>query len=693
MSKKIKLIHPPSDIEARIQRELNDQQYLAAIHSKGPALVIAGAGSGKTRTITYRVSFLLEHNTPPENIMLVTFTKKAAQEMIERVIHLVGERAKKIKAGTFHHIANLALRKHASLLGFQSNYTIMDPRDQRTIIKLARNKYIELEEEGSKEIIQSKNYPSSDQLARMFEKQLNHGIPLNEVVDQMYPQYFSYLEWIKKVQKEFVRMKRQSNSMDFNDLMIYFRLFLTDPQYHAGREAYLKGINHLLVDEYQDVNHIQAEIVDALGEKCKSVFCVGDDAQAIYGFRGSNYKFMLDFPTINAGTQIYKLEQNYRSTPEILDLANAILEQNQHKYEKTLQPVNPRGEIPLLVRAKDVFEEALVICSLIIAYKEEGIPFHEQAILIRSNNHRLIVEKELIKQKIPYEVRAGLRFYEQAHIKDFIALIAIMVNPHDSVQWIRALIMHSNIGEKAALKITNHITSPDANYDPLTRFLRLNPPIDLKGQRIARKGFPEIQRLQKFFKQLLWSESFHTILPLDDYPSPSDIFKATITYLTPIIPLRYPLEKYAGTPEDRITDLNEIMYLAKDFSNLLDFMNDILSQIIKIGNPIESHDDQEEEKPLIISTIHQAKGLEWDCVYIPRLTEGGFPSVKALASEEDLEEERRVFYVACTRARKVLCMLYPSMDKFRGMDSIAKESPFLQELEGKKVFSDEIEFI
>ncbi|MGV9170753.1 MAG: ATP-dependent helicase, partial [Promethearchaeia archaeon] len=407
----------PEDVDRRFKDELNDEQYEAVTHEAGPALVIAGPGSGKTRVLTYRAAWLLEKGTPAEAIALMTFTKKAAQDMIRRVEYLTGGRGNHIVAGTFHHICNRFLKRHADALewGFTSDFTILDREDAEDLMKLVVGRRVPEEEQRDR--------PRPSQLVNIYSKALNLAKKIKDVVKEFYPGYEEQIGFIIKMIDAYQVRKRQMNVMDFDDLLVNFLYLLRTDD--VGDEI-KRQFDHILVDEYQDVNTLQADIVKELSSEAQSVMVVGDDAQAIYSFRGAQIKHMLEFPERYEGTTEYRLESNYRSVPEILDFVNASIAHNESQFEKTLQPTRESGDKPYLTPCLDVREEANLTCSRILELQEQGVPLREQAILFRARYHSLEVERACINYGIQYEIRAGLRFFERAHIKDAMAHLILI---------------------------------------------------------------------------------------------------------------------------------------------------------------------------------------------------------------------------------------------------------------------------
>lgn len=664
MGRKIIIKSDTVEIADRYKKELNDEQLKAVIHPSGPSLIIAGAGSGKTRVLTYRVAYLLNNNVPPESIILVTFTKKAAKEMISREEQLVGSKTRGIRAGTFHHIANVELRKYAKIVGLQNNFSVMDPGDQKELIKIAIGKNIEEEDR--------KRFPAPEDLIEMYSKGINLGKTSKETIEEMYPQYKDDLKDITEVLLDYEALKRKNNLVDYDDLLIFFLDFLNK----EGSNAYRKQIRYVLVDEYQDVNTLQSLIIDKLAFDAKSLTVVGDDAQAIYRFRGADFTHMLNFPENNLGCVKYKLEENYRSTPEILNLANASINHNINQFEKNLYTKRPSGEKPMLCSCENQDQEAKLVCQLILDYRDNGIPLNEQSILFRAKYYSLRLEQELIRRNIPFEVRAGLKFFEQKHIKDFLSFLVVINNPSDIIQWMRLFSIHKSVSGKTAQKIVE-MFKPEVNQ--LEQFINMDLINDLKGKRIRKDGIKSLKGLQNFFINNITDVQNLTVLPEDQLGSLVELAKKIINYIKPLIKSNY--EKNA---EDRINDLNELLNFVNTYNSLSAFLTDVLTQYDLKGESLVEGDELNEEKPIVLSTIHQSKGLEWKCVFLIGLIDGQLPISKSIGNPESIEEERRLFYVGCTRAKDHLILSYPrfshSSNNFGGGDIISTPSRFIKEI-------------
>ncbi|MHA1452854.1 MAG: ATP-dependent helicase, partial [Promethearchaeota archaeon] len=447
-----------------------------------------------------------------------------------------------------------------------------------------------------------------------------------------------------------------------------------------------KKIRHVLVDEYQDVNSIQSKIIDQLASEAKSLTVVGDDAQAIYRFRGADFTHMLEFPTRYPDYSEYKLEENYRSSPEILKLANKSIHQNTRQFKKTLFTSRESGEKPALVSCEDREQEAQVISSEILRYREEGIQLHEQAVLFRAGFHASALELELNRHNIPYEIRAGVRFFERGHIKDFLSMLILISNPSDIIQWMRLISLHEGLSATSAQKVMNGF---EKDKNKLESFLNTDYRTALKGKRVMKKGIANLERLQEIYKKNICFakqkiDDGYYILPSSKFPPLPSIAEKFIKYLEPIIKQNYHDRK----PEERIMELRELINFIRPYNSLNVFLADVLTQYDLEGRSINDGSDFEEEKPLILSTIHQAKGLEWEVVFVMTLVEGQFPNAKCIGDPDEIEEERRIFYVACTRAKNHLILTYPRFFPTYSVDLIQGPSRFITEIKKNRVYEN-----
>lgn len=618
--------------------DLNDAQYEAVTIGDGPVLVIAGAGSGKTRTLVYRVAYLLEQGVPPENILLLTFTRKAAQEMLYRAGLLLDDSCQQVLGGTFHAVANLLLRRFGHHLGFPPNFSILDRGDAEGIINLLKSS-LNLSGKG-------KRFPSKKVIIDIFSKAVNKSISLDELMDGDYGHLFDYYDDIALIRKHYNEFKVDHHLMDYDDLLVSWkRLLIEFPQV---RDEIAGRFTHILVDEYQDTNPIQAEIVKNLAHTHNNVMVVGDDSQSIYSFRGADFRNIMEFPNIFKGCRIIRLEENYRSSQNILSVTNAIIEKAKEKYTKTLYSKIEGGPKPFIFAAKNEAEQARYIVDQMEMLRREGVAYKDIAVLFRSGFHSYKLELELANRHIDFEKRGGLKLTESAHIKDVLSYMRILCNPQDNLSWNRILLQLEKVGPKTAQKI---ITGVKAAEDPL----------------LFLQQYPTGKNWEKGFNALV------TMLDSLRQPglSPVQLFDVIMEYYREVLERLY----YDDYPK-RSRDLEQLDTILKGYDNLQSFIDDTA-----LDPPDLAADDELKiNDRLILSTIHSSKGLEWDAVFIINLAEGKFPSSQAIHPEEQ-EEERRLLYVAATRAKKKLYFTYPreSMGADRMM-TLSTISPFLVDI-------------
>ncbi|MDB4258632.1 UvrD-helicase domain-containing protein, partial [Akkermansiaceae bacterium] len=426
------------------EAELNPQQYAAVRSPPGPALVIAGAGSGKTRTLTYRVAYLLDQDVDPRSLLLLTFTNKAAREMMERVKELIPRDLSEMWSGTFHSIGNRMLRRHAEEVGLTRSFSIMDRDDQKSLM----NTVIAECEINTKE----RRFPKADVLISIFSLIENTGSTLEEVLEVRYPYFEEWAEEIAKVEERYRSKKLEVNSVDFDDLLLLPLKLLQEND--LIRKGYQKRFQYLLVDEYQDTNHVQSELIDILARPQLSVMVVGDDAQSIYSWRGADMDNILSFPERYENATVYKIETNYRSVPEVLELSNAAIKVNRKQFTKTLNAARTGGRMtPALIPLEDPRTQANFVAQRILELRDEGIEMEEIAILYRAHYQSLEIQMELTSRNIPFEITSGLRFFEQSHIKDIAAFLRFVVNRKDEVSFKRFCLLLPGIGNMTAEKM------------------------------------------------------------------------------------------------------------------------------------------------------------------------------------------------------------------------------------------------
>jgi ATP-dependent DNA helicase UvrD/PcrA len=658
MSRQYTLQRAPTSTSIHIDyaAELNGQQLAAVTAPPGPLLVIAGAGSGKTRTLTYRVAYLLENGIDPRNILLLTFTNKAARQMLDRVANLLPVDASGLWGGTFHSVGNRMLRRHGSALGFSSGFTIMDREDQKDLI----NSVVASAGIDPKEI----RFPKGDVLAEIFSFVVNTETPLEELLAEKFPYFLPLLEKVKDVQARYDRKKKATNSMDFDDLL---EKTLSMLQQHQSIAAfYRRQFQFILVDEYQDTNKIQADLVDTLALDHKNVMVVGDDAQSIYSWRGANFQNILEFPKRYPDAQVFKIEMNYRSVPEILEVANAAIAANVQQFRKHLSPTRESNAVkPAVVGLNDGSEQAQFVAQRILELRDEDVDLNDIAVLYRAHYHAIELQLELSRRGIPYQITSGIRFFEQAHIKDVTAFIRFVANPRDEVAFKRMVKLLPGIGNRSAESLWRAWENTLNERGEITswseRFLAMN--VSARSKKA-------------------WGQLAHTL----DEIAPGGQPNPPSEMITSIVEAIY--DDYAKVNftnyELRREDLNQLAVFARQFKDVHEF----LAQLALISNvDAEAAPNQTAEKEAVnLSTVHQAKGLEFNTVFIIWLTDGMFPSSRSLDRRDALEEERRLFYVAITRARDELYLTFPHMRLSGGYgDVFQRPSRFLKEIPNQLV--------
>ncbi len=621
----------PAAGENRIDyaKELNAQQLAAVQAPPGPALVIAGAGSGKTRTLTYRVAYLLESGVAPENILLLTFTNKAAREMLERVENLLPERTTGLWGGTFHSIGNRLLRRHASEAGFAPGFSIMDREDQQALLTPA------IAAAGIDP--KDKRFPKSEVVADILSYAINTGREIGKVLESRYPYFYEFHEAIGKIKDLYEARKKASNSLDFDDLLEKSLLLLEKEEAIARR--YREQFRFILVDEYQDTNQLQAEFIDTLARVHRNVMVVGDDAQSIYSWRGANFQNILQFPKRYPGAQVYKIETNYRSVPEVLEVANAAIAENASQFEKQLQPHrSASGVKPAFVPLATPGEQARFVVQRLLELRDQGVELSQAAVLYRAHYHSMELQMELTRHGVPFSITSGLRFFEQAHVKDVAAFLKFAVNPRDEVAFHRMVRLLPGIGLRSAARLWSDVEkSPALGKEgvPITKVL-----LPLKVPAKARKAW----------EQLVYT--LEEIATQPDLPPPGAMLESVIEAVYDDY-LRVKFPNY----EARREDLNTLAQYAGQYASTPEFL-DQLALASSLETEFGSGATPEQEK-VTLSSVHQAKGLEWPVVFVIWMAEGMFPSSRSLEDPEAVEEERRLFYVAVTRAENELYLTYP----------------------------------
>ncbi len=630
------------------EKELNPEQRGVVTAPDGPILVIAGAGSGKTRALTYRVAHLIQQGIDPGQILLATFTNKAARSMLSRVQTLVDVDLGRLWGGTFHHVGNRILRRHAGMLGYDLSYSIVDAEDSRQLINTCIREMGIHTADGV--------FPKPSVVGEIISLSANTGVAIEEIIEGRYRSLSRCITDILKVALRYRLRKKELNVMDFDDILLNWRTILTDFPEIQGE--YAERFRHILVDEYQDTNIIQAEILDLLAARHRNLMVVGDDSQSIYSFRGANFSNILRFPERYPDTQVFKLETNYRSTPEILALANMSIVNNRQQFEKVLRAVRKKGVRPVFVPLRNVLQQADFVAQRIIELADEGVPLGEIAVLYRAHYHSMELQMELVRRGIPFEIRSGIRFFEQAHIKDATAFMRIAANPLDEIAWKRVLKLYPKIGDVTARKIWEFVASRSEPLDAVfsDEFMKQVP----KGAAAGIGGFRETL---KAVRELAASHALTQIIDV--------ILQGGY---------RERMDERYGDGASREEDLRQLSDFSAEFDSLEEFLSD-LALMTNITEEEAAYRPEENNHRVVLSSIHQAKGLEWSVVFMIWCSEGMFPLARALKEPGGEDEERRLFYVATTRAKDQLYFCHPLISRAGnawGMDAVP--SRFIAEL-------------
>jgi len=631
--------------------DLNREQLRVVMEKEGPLLVIAGAGSGKTRTLTYRVARLIEGGVNPAQILLATFTNKAARSMLQRVHDLVDRNIDALWGGTFHHIAHRLLRQGSQYIGYERNFSIIDSEDARQLINT------QLADLGLKE--KKGRFPQGNVLGEIISLAANTRQSLEEIVRWKFPSFYCCLDEITAMADWYSEKKKSCNVMDFDDLLTNSVLLLSD--FSDIRSTYAQRFTHILVDEYQDTNLVQAEMVDLIAQHHRNLMVVGDDSQSIYAFRGANFENIIRFPEKYPECRIFKLETNYRSTPQILRLANMSILNNKRQFPKALTAMKGAGIKPVLAPAKDVLQQAAFAAQRILELNNSGISLHEIAVLYRAHYHSLELQMEMTRRGIPFEIRSGIRFFEQAHIKDVTAYMRLLVNPFDELAWKRTLGLYHKVGKTTAGKLWNFLSG---HASPLSAVMTED--FLKKGTKSTRPGLMKLQSVLGY------------LVGASQASKPDEIIDVIMDN-----GYREYLQERFTDATSRQDDLEQLGRFSALFSTLEDFLAE-LALMTNITEEQQGDSGGKAENKVVLSTIHQAKGLEWSVVMVIMCADGMIPLARALRDQGGEEEERRLFYVAITRAKDELYLCYPIFDYSRGMGSIPlSPSRFIRELSSK----------
>ncbi len=620
---------PPETAEPRWLERLNDAQRAAVTHEGPSLLVVAGAGTGKTGTLAARVAHLIEGGTRPERILLLTFTRRAAQEMLTRAGQLTdGSATERVWGGTFHSVANRLLRMEGHAIGLHEGFTVLDQADAVDLMGIVRASHVDTG---------GPRFPRKETIASIYERVVGTQRGLEEVVRAEYPWCVEHLEAMPPMFDAYTARKRARRLLDYADLLLFWRAMLASPEVGdrvAGR------FDHVLVDEFQDTDPVQADIVHAIAARGAAVTVVGDDAQAIYGFRAATVENMWGFADRRPGTVRVTLEDNYRSTGPILDVANDVLAASDVHFDKHLRPHRRGGRRPVLVTCRDEVSQARSVADRILELREEGLALVDQAVLFRTGHHSDLLELELGRRDIPYLKFGGLKFLEAAHVKDLVALLRLLDNPYDELAWNRVLRALPGVGPATVARVMAHlgVAEPDGDRDPLSRFLAEPPPLPA-GAR------DEAAALAVALGECLGPDD-------EDGPEPAVQVERLSRWLVSTFERRY------DRVESRAADLVQLQVTAGGYTSRSRFLSELV-----LEPPASTGDLADEphldDDYLTLSTVHSAKGGEWDAVHVIHATDGAFPADMSLSTREGLEEERRLMYVALTRARDVLTVYAP----------------------------------
>ncbi len=611
--------------------DLNPQQKAAVTHGEGPLLIVAGAGTGKTMTLAARVAWLVERGITPERILLLTFSRRASREMLNRAERLSGHRdTGRVWGGTFHAVSNRLLRLYGRPLGLRPDFTVLDQTDGADIMNLIR------QELGF--AAREKRFPRKETLASIYSRTVNAGEKLAAVLERDYPWCLDELEGIRQIFQAYTQRKREQHVLDYDDLLLFWKALALSP---AGAKTLSGLFDHVLVDEYQDTNSLQADILEAMrpAGTTQNLTVVGDDAQSIYGFRAATVKNILEFQTRFSAATVIKLEQNYRSTPPLLDLSNAVIALSPQRHEKTLWSARVGAIRPTLQTCLDESEQCDAVCRSVLQHREEGTPLHRQAVLFRTGHHSDLLEVELARRNIPFVKYGGLKFMEAAHVKDALALLRVLENPWDEVSWFRVLQLPDQIGPSTARRLMDGLgvrrSGDEEAISPLTRLLEEPPAVPAP----AREGLDSL-------RSALADCSEDAGMP------PAAQLDRLRRFLEPVFARKY------EAASARMRDIEQLELLASGYESRARFVSELTldppSSTGDLAGPPLLDEDW-----LVLSTIHSAKGLEWDAVHVIHAADGMIPSDMATGDDEQIEEERRLLYVALTRARDALHLYFP----------------------------------
>jgi DNA helicase-2/ATP-dependent DNA helicase PcrA len=616
------------------ESELNEAQLRAVKTTEGPLLIVAGAGTGKTRTLVYRVARLIEIGVKPESVLLLTFTRRAATSMLTRAAALADARCQRVSGGTFHALGHSVLRKFAEQAGVQRNFTVLDQSDTEDLIDLMRRQI---------KLAKGEHFPRKRTVATIFSMMVNKVIPLKTVLNQEYPQFLDQKKNLEALFKSFEDFKRAKQMLTYDDLLVRFREALENSQ--VLREQLSDQYRYIMVDEYQDTNKLQAQIVKLMTTRHDNVAVVGDEFQSIYSFRGASHRNMLEFPKLFPKAQIIKLEENYRSTQPILNVANSIMEDVKESYKKRLFSTIEGGESPVVVSARDENEQSRFVAQRIDELREAGTALNEIAVLFRSSSHSFDLEIELGKQGIPFRKFGGMRFAESAHIKDALSFLRVTVKPSDTLSWFRMLKLIDHVGDATVYQILEYLG------------------VERRDFRSARTKEALFKKLHRFPGRASYQTQLvrlaRVLTTVSESKTPGDQLSAVLRFYRPLLKNKY------DDAQRRGRDLEHLQTIAKRYKNSAKLLEDIA---IDPSDAVDGNAGRRTTGFVTLSTVHSAKGLEWDHLFIIWMTDGWFPSNRFQDEFDDLEEERRLLYVAATRAKSDLTFVYP-VNVYRGPEA------------------------
>ena len=607
------------------EAELNEAQLKAVLTTDGPLLIVAGAGTGKTRTLVYRVARLVEIGAKPESVLLLTFTRRAATSMLSRAASLADARCQRVSGGTFHSVGHSILRKYAELAGLQRNFTVLDQSDTEDLIDLLRRQL---------RLTKERHFPRKRTIAAIYSMMVNKVVSLKQVLNQSYPQFVDERSGLDQLYKSFEEFKRSRNMLTYDDLLVRFKEALESSD--QLRSEISDQYRYIMVDEYQDTNKLQAQIVKLLTARHENVAVVGDEFQSIYSFRGASHRNMLEFPRLFPAAQIIKLEENYRSTQPILNVANAIMDEVKESYKKRLFSRIEGQQMPVVISAQDENEQSRYVAQSIADLRDKGVPLSEIAVLFRSSSHSFDLEIELGKHGVPFRKFGGIRFAESAHIKDALAFLRVVVKPSDTLSWFRALKLLEHVGDATVYQILEYLGIEQREF----RSARTKEALFKKLHRFPGRASYKAQltRLARVLTSVLESKT------------PSTQLSAVLRFYRPLLKT-----KYDDAPR-RGRDLDHLQTIAKRYKTASKLLDDVA---LDPSDATDATSPRRGSGFVTLSTVHSAKGLEWDHLFLIWMTDGWFPSNRFQDEFDDLDEERRLLYVATTRARRQLQFVYP----------------------------------